>query len=181
MNIFFLDHEVEKCAKFHNDRHVVKMITELNQILSTAHRVLDGISVIGQSKSGRKQTQWEIQSDAIRETTLYKATHVNHPSAIWARANKENYIWASNLSIALAKEYAHRYGKLHKAEWSGLSSLLTRLTNTIETGEFFEPPLCMPEEYHVGSTVESYRNYYKIGKAHLGQWKNREIPDWFLQ
>lgn len=181
MNIFFLDHDVKKCSEFHNDKHVVKMITELNQILSTAHRVLDGISVIGQSKSGRKQQQWEIQSDAIRETALYKATHINHPSAVWARTNRENYIWTSNLSIALAKEYTHRYGKTHKAEWSGLSVLLERVPDNISRGKFFDPPMCMPEEFHSDSVVDSYRTYYKIGKAHLGQWKNRDVPSWFLR
>jgi len=28
--------------------------------------------------------------------------------------------------------------------------------------------------------VESYRNYYKGAKSGFANWKNREIPDWFL-
>lgn len=42
MNIFYLDRDVSKCAEYHNDKHVVKMIIEYAQLLSTAHRVIDG-------------------------------------------------------------------------------------------------------------------------------------------
>lgn len=28
MNIFYLDHNTTKCAQYHNDKHVVKMILE---------------------------------------------------------------------------------------------------------------------------------------------------------
>ena len=42
MNIFVLDTDITKCAEYHVDRHCVKMITELNQLMSTTHRLLDG-------------------------------------------------------------------------------------------------------------------------------------------
>ena len=42
MNIFYLDKNPKICAMYHNDKHVVKMILEYAQLLSTAHRVLDG-------------------------------------------------------------------------------------------------------------------------------------------
>jgi hypothetical protein len=42
MNIFYLDHDVVKCAEMHVDKHVCKMVIEYAQLLSTAHRVLDG-------------------------------------------------------------------------------------------------------------------------------------------
>lgn len=41
MDIFRLDNDPTVCAKYHCDKHVVKMILEYAQILSTAHRVLD--------------------------------------------------------------------------------------------------------------------------------------------
>ena len=47
MNIFYLDHDVYKCAEMHNNKHTVKMILEYAQLLSTAHRFLDGTLVIG--------------------------------------------------------------------------------------------------------------------------------------
>ena len=42
MNIFYLDKEPKLASKYHNDKHTVKMILELAQLLCTAHRVLDG-------------------------------------------------------------------------------------------------------------------------------------------
>ena len=42
MNIFYLDKNFQVNAKLHCDKHVVKMIVEYAQLLSTAHRVLDG-------------------------------------------------------------------------------------------------------------------------------------------
>jgi hypothetical protein len=42
MNIFYLDRNPKKAAHMHCDKHVVKMVLEYAQILSTAHRVIDG-------------------------------------------------------------------------------------------------------------------------------------------
>ena len=42
MNIFYLDRDPKIAAQMMCDKHVVKMILESAQILSTAHRVLDG-------------------------------------------------------------------------------------------------------------------------------------------
>ena len=42
MNIFALSPVPEVAAKWHCDKHVVKMILESAQMLSTAHRILDG-------------------------------------------------------------------------------------------------------------------------------------------
>ena len=43
MNIFYLSHDQEQCARQHLDKHVVKMIVEYGQLLSTAHRMNDGV------------------------------------------------------------------------------------------------------------------------------------------
>ena len=42
MNIFFLSWNIDYCVRHHCDKHVVKMIIEYAQQLSTSHRVLDG-------------------------------------------------------------------------------------------------------------------------------------------
>ena len=42
MNVFFLDRNPKLAAEYHLDKHVVKMIQEYAQLLSTAHRLLDG-------------------------------------------------------------------------------------------------------------------------------------------
>jgi hypothetical protein len=59
-------------------------------LLSTAHRVLDGFEGYGASKSGNRQVKiWTIHDS--RDEILYKATHVNHPSNIWTRSSVKNY------------------------------------------------------------------------------------------
>ena len=57
MNIFYLDSSPSKSAKLHCDKHVVKMIVEYAQLLSTAHRVHDGKIYIDTSSS-RKNKRW---------------------------------------------------------------------------------------------------------------------------
>ena len=42
MNLFYLHNDPVKSAEMHCDKHVVKMIIEYAQIMSTAHRMLDG-------------------------------------------------------------------------------------------------------------------------------------------
>ena len=118
MNIFYLDPDVNTCAEMHNDKHCIKMILEYAQLLSTAHRVLDGTLSVGLSETGRKQTRYVLPDN--RESKLYVATHINHPSAIWCRQSYANYVWLSKLLTELCREYTYRYGKVHKVELSGL-------------------------------------------------------------
>ncbi len=80
MNIFYLSKDTKECSQMHVDKHCVKMILEYAQLLSTAHRVLDGTCMIGISDLGRKRTSWILPDN--RYNILYKATHINHPSAV---------------------------------------------------------------------------------------------------
>ena len=52
MNIFILDNNPIKAAQQQCDKHVVKMIVESGQMLSTVHRMLDGTMERRPSKSG---------------------------------------------------------------------------------------------------------------------------------
>lgn len=183
MNIFFLDSHPEICAQMHNDKHCVKMVLEYSQLLSTAHRVLDGIESTELSSSGRKTKRWKLQDG--RDTILYSATHINHPSAIWARQSNSNYTWLHNLLVALCREYTYRYGKIHKCESSGLVDSLKKLPNTISVGNFTEPTPAMPVHVIVSNdSIASYRNYYNQNKQHLASWQgkvnSRSIPEWFV-
>lgn len=154
MNIFYLDEDLERCARYHVDKHAVKMLLEYSQLLSTAH--------------------WLSGSEAP-----YKMTHKNHPSSIWTRSNKSNYIWLCDLGLALSKEYSYRYGRRHKCqdviEWAKSN------VPSLPDGDWTQPTPAMPDQYKVeGNSLQSYRNYYKLGKSHLHSWKNREVPDWIL-
>ena len=181
MNIFYLHHDPEICAQMHNDKHVVKMILEYAQLLSTAHRVIDGTEEQALSKSGRKQKVWRLDDD--RENVIYKASHINHPSAKWARHGEQNYRWLFTMWTHLLNEYTHRYGKHHTAE--RLLTYLARPPKNINMEERYTSPWrAMPEQYKAARskpnyTIESYRAYYLGEKVKMSRWTNRAMPEWF--
>ena len=140
MNIFYLDKNPKLCAQYHVDRHVVKMILETAQLLSTAHWLTGGEGP-------------------------YRATHKNHPSAIWARSNKSNYNWLCKLGLELCEEYTYRYGKVHLSIQKCLKALEVAPIN-MPTKLFEQPPQCMPDEYKDKCSVKAYWNYY-IGEKHV--------------
>jgi len=174
MNIFFLDKEPETCAQYHCDKHVVKMILETAQLLCTAHRVIDGKQWIDQS-SGRRIKRWKLNGKM--EDMLYKATHINHPSAVWARESDANYMWLYELFIHLSLEYTHRYGKNHLTT-AKLSILLSQPPKNIFKGPMTKMPQAMPDYCKDDDSVTAYRNYYINEKQRMLKYTNREMPQW---
>ena len=175
MNIFYLDKDPKICAEMHVDKHCVKMILEYAQLLSTAHRVLDGTQSVRKSKTGRSQKFWKLEDS--RDNILYSATHINHPSAIWARQSVENYVWLYRMFIALMDEYTYRYGKVHAC--SKLTDALSNRPKNLQRGSFTEPTPAMPDNYKViGDSISSYKNYYLGDKTRMFSWKNRPTPSW---
>ena len=88
MNIFYLHNDTKTCAELHVDKHVVKMIVEYAQLLSTAKRMTDGIKYEAKSKTGRKVQRYRLENPN-EEATIYKAVHYHHPSAVWARSSTQ--------------------------------------------------------------------------------------------
>jgi hypothetical protein len=174
MNIFYLDQNPVKCARQHCDKHVVKMILEYAQLLSTAHRVLDGDPFFEPSRrSGRMIKRFYIHGPREK---LYQATHMHHPSAVWCRQNISNYIWLNDLFEALLDEYTYRYEKVHKG--AELIDLLHEPPDNIEIGAFTPPTLAMPEENKISDChIKCYRDYYHTKS--FAKWTNRSIPEWF--
>ena len=184
MNIFYTSNDPVQCAIDHMDKHVIKMILEYAQLLSTAHRVLDGNESTQKSFTGRNVKRWTLTDE--REALLYTATHLNHPSAIWARQSDSNYKWLASLMRELCKEYTYRYGKVHKCESDGLMKMLNDIVpHNISSGTFTEPTPAMPDECIVPhDSISSYRKYYINNKRHIASWKgkinSREIPEWYV-
>lgn len=179
MNIFFLSLDPQESAIMHVDKHVVKMILEYCQLLSTAHRVLDGYETVELSPKNRKIKRW-ILVDPTIDSKLYKATHINHPSAIWCRASNENYMWLHSLLVCVCEEYTFRYGKIHKSQREGIVSALSSLPLNIASKPFTCPTLAMPDECKIeGDSVASYQKYYRDKKQHIAQWKKRSVPAWY--
>ena len=96
MNIFILDRNLKKCAQYHCDRHVVKMILESAQLLSTVLRIND-----------------------IDEG--YRPTHQNHPCTLWAGKSLTNWIWLRKLAENLNSEYKFRFNKTTNQKVIGLT------------------------------------------------------------
>ena len=159
------------------------MILEYSQLLSTAHRVLDGKETILKSKTCRYVKRWVLNDE--REQMLYSATHVNHPSAVWCRQSSANYMWLAELLEECCKEYTYRYGKIHKVEASDLMQTLKNIfPKNIPEGPFTEPTPAMPTELIIpGDSITSYHNYYINNKTHLASWKgkvnSRKQPEWY--
>jgi len=176
VNIFYVSHDPMDAAQALVDKHVVKMILESAQLLSTAHRVLDGVETEGQSKSGRKARRWKL-FDA-REDIIYQATHINHPSAVWCRTSVRNYDWLVDHFYALMREYTHRYNKEHKC-YGEISYMLQSPPHNLKAWDWTEMPSCMAPEYIISEEpLTNYRNYYILGKSNLHKWTNRQPPEW---
>lgn len=176
MNIFYIDENPVQAAQWMVDKHVVKMILESAQLLSTAHRVLDGLEVEGKTATGRKVRRW-IFNDS-RENVIYLATHINHPSAVWCRQSVENYNWLVDHFFALMQEYTYRYNKTHKC-YGELSYMLQSPPHNLKEWDWTPMPSAMADEYKISEDpLTNYRNYYKIGKSTMHKWTNREKPEW---
>ncbi len=188
MNIFFLSlvHNHSRNARYHCDKHCVKMILEIAQLLWTAwhcyYSTLDTHETLEEKVA--RETKGEVK--------VYRKTHLNHPMAIWVRRATPNYLYAVSLGLALCAEYTHRYGKTHAChpylEWLALRPPGPTHTEykegtylaskTIPVG-CTPVPLCMDIKYKSPSLVHSYRRYYQQGKTEIVKWKVRGDPVWW--
>jgi hypothetical protein len=151
MNIFYLDIDVNNCAEYHCDKHIVKMTLETAQLLCSAHWVCGG-------------------------QAPYKLAHKNHPCSVWVRSSLSNYLYLCRLGIALCKEYEFRYNKIHKS-YSVIKWCFDNLPDLDDVG-FTPPALAMPEQYKTPDPVQSYRQYY-IYEKNFAKWKYRNTPFWY--
>lgn len=118
MNIFFLSRNIEENVRFRNNAHVVKMILEYTQLLSSVHHI--------------------THPDPSSIESIYKLTHKNHPDAVWARSSSENYFYLYSLAVLLGEEYTHRYNKIHKQKDWTLVEPPKAYTWDPESKQFFE-------------------------------------------
>lgn len=185
MNIFYVETDPYKAAQSMVDKHVVKMILESAQLLSTAHRLLDGEQYIEEKyvlgslpARYRKVKKWRLP-DSTLDKVLYQATHINHPSAVWCRETNNNYNWLYCHFVGLLEEYSHRYQKIHKC--AEMARHLISPPKNIKTGYLTPVTPAMAKEYIISdNSLENYRNYYKTGKTHLHKYTKRQPPDWLV-
>jgi len=178
MNIFWLDWNPEECAKAYSDKHVIKIILEIVQMLYTVHHELD-------------QTTFEDG---------YRPTHKQHPMTRWVGECQGNYIHVISLGIALCDEYSFRFkGRVHKCRahlerlqicfpknWNAWPISLKRKRNEISATFFASDniplhltpiPLCMPSQYYHSNPIQAYKQYYcSSQKMAIHVWKNNRPP-----
>jgi len=177
MNIFVLDGNPKAAAEMHCDKHIPKMIVESAQMLSTAHRILDGGEYLAPSKSGKRMVKHYRLSH--HDDLIYKAVHAKHPCTIWTMQSHNNYLWHYHLWRHLAEEFEYRFGKLH-ASWEKLKDVLYDTPQNVVYGDMTPYALAMPDEYKVDCPVQSYRNYYLGDKTRFAKWdKGRSAPNWW--
>lgn len=154
MNIFVLDKDITRCAQYHCDQHVIKMILESAQILCTAL-----------SKKGF--------------VTPYKPTHTKHPCVLWVEESYSNFVWLRELTYALDIEYQYRYEKVisHKS-----ITVVNQIHNfTYEDYGLTEFVQAMPDQYKVTEdAVAAYRQYYRGEKLKFARWTKRSQPEWLI-
>jgi len=153
MNIFILDEDIERCAQYHCDQHVNKMVLESAQMLCTAL-----------NKKG--------------VDTPYRSTHVNHPCVLWIESSCDNFEWVKELALALNREGRLRY-KRDKDHAS--ISVIRQLESHPFPGKGLTPfAQAMPEKYKkANNPVGAYRSFYIGEKSQFATWRERQVPAWY--
>jgi hypothetical protein len=155
VNIFVLDPDPDRCARYHTDTHVVKMTLEGAQILCTAS-----------SRHGVPGP--------------YRPTHANHPCTLWAGDSLSNWRWLRRLTLALGREYTHRFRRARPHASAAVAEMLR------------EPPIpdrgllpfaqAMPVMYRMEEDpVAAYRLYYAAEKVAGARWTGRRKPAWLAE
>lgn len=158
MNIFVLDRDARKAAKYHCNKHICKMILESAQMLSAAHwysLLNENGKQVSDFKSPRKAKEWLSNNTNPAKIPPYTFTHARHPCTVWTAETLGNYNWHMDLMWFLLEEYQ----SLHVTEH----------------------PQAMPAECKVpGDPVQAYRNYYSNHKRRFAKLEPyAETPHWF--
>lgn len=180
MNIFVLSKNIKKCARYHNDKHVVKMILEYAQLLSTSLRLADGKRVEVETATKRTKVFYLLKGEKILNNqhavggSAYQLTHVNHPCTKWLMESVNNWLWLRELSVELNEEYKRRFKEPGKKKADHRSFLVISslpVPKNLPSVPMTKFALAMPEECKIGGAVASYREYYLKNKKHLAEWR----------
>ena len=150
MNIFVLDTNADKAARYQCDRHVVKMVLESTQLLMNCY-----------------------------DDAPYKRTHYNHPCSVWVRESYQNYQWLLEHAFSLASEYTARYNREH-ACYQKLLWVSWKNPNLPDIGQTPFVLCMPEKYKISGDAVASYRNFYNKDKSRFAKWKHGNVPEWFV-
>ena len=185
MNLFYLDEDLDKCAEFHVDKHIVKMPLEAAQLLCTAIWIDHVLGFVPRALDKDEREVLNSEKAKIkhlpldqRPLTPYLPMMYNHPCTIWVRSSLDNFEWTHCYANALNDEYHYRYGKQHKSIVEVVNKL-PEPKNMPRLG-FTEFGLAMPDELKdYDNPIQSYRDYYHLDKATFAAWSHRDKPHWW--
>lgn len=158
MNIFAPNPDPAVSARSLADRHVVKMVLETAQMLSSAILHYDD------SVSG-----------------LYRPTHINHPCSQWVRSSRAAFMWTVQHGLSLAEEYERRYGKSHKSKT--VVELALTFAHLIPDTDMPPFAMAMPDEYKCANPHIAYQNYLRSKYVSWGpkaRWTDATPPVWIV-
>ncbi len=151
MNIFPLDLDPIIAARYNCNKHNVKIIIEITQMLFV------NLSLMSHSRD------YEIP---------YKVIYKNHPVTRWVRKTLGNWNWTIDHGLALCFEYTRRYGREHKCQ-KYLEDFKFKIP--YEGSELGLTPFyqAIPEQFKIeGDPVQAYRCYYKGERiSKFARWK----------
>jgi hypothetical protein len=166
MNIFHTDKDPVISAKNLDDIRVNKMIIESAALLANA------IAFHGGSQS-------DLPISKTSGQPFKTKAWQNHPSCLWVKASRANYIWLVEHMSALISEISYRKGTIHS---------MTNNLNIIQNGSKFIPPgpitpfaNCTPYKT-VEDTIEAYKLCMVYKWEHDGKlpaWTKRTQPTWY--
>lgn len=162
VNLFYLDKDPQKCAKFYCDKHVNKILVEILQILSQLHHFLDS------------------------KDPPYKQCLMIKPGLAplrWAMTSKSNYKYCADLAYFLFKEYQFRYKKEdHKCQ-AAIIWLQNNIPDQIQKKnrtKFLLTDNTKIYQDFFSDDVKASRLAYVDYKCKKDKWTRREIPKWYL-
>lgn len=175
MNIFFLDINPKKSASYYYDKHCIKLILEITQMLYCAHWYSNNY-------------YWKERHIDEIKLDPYRMTHLNHPMTKWVRQSIHNYKFACKIAYELSIEYTRRFKKIHKCNirirWLIYNiplrfdpSIINKYSSTINIPINCTPvPLCMPDQYFNDDLITAYRLYYINDKKHVATLNDKCQP-----
>jgi hypothetical protein len=185
MNIFFTSLDPREAALALDNKRLNKMILETAQLLSNATR-----------QYGSNLSQEAMVAHGFDK--LYKQTHNNHPSSVWAREAPQNYLWLVSHFYHLAQEKYARDMQTKPAtatlhlSYQKLYPLFAMCTHNLAhmhaivgavtlTEADIAKAIAVDQDLKHLPPVEAYRKH--MARKWLGDtnpsWGHRQPPQWY--
>jgi hypothetical protein len=190
MNIFVLHWKQRKAARWHVDKHVIKMLLETCQLLYTAHWVLyypelrEYKSAVALSKAQKQlevpEYMWSAPLCQSTGEAGYRPCHIWHPCSSWTRVCSGNYLWLSQLGLELAREFRFRFKKEHSCE-KHINWLHENIPLNLRMFPRRGFAVAMDAKYKISDNpIVCYRHFYNTSKKERGliKYTGRQVPHW---